>query len=31
MSNTVANVYADCTDDPAGHGCEALVYDAIHV
>jgi len=30
MSNTVANVYADCSDDPAGHGREALVYDAIH-
>ena len=30
MSNTVADVYADCTDDPAAHGREAQVYDAIH-
>jgi redox-sensitive bicupin YhaK (pirin superfamily) len=30
MSNTVADVYANCTDDPAAHGREARVYDAIH-
>jgi quercetin 2,3-dioxygenase len=30
MSNTVADVYADCTDDPAQTGREAQVYDAIH-
>jgi len=30
MSNTIADVYADCTDDPAVHGREAQVYDAIH-
>ena len=30
MSNTVADVYADCTDDPAAHGRQAQVYDAIH-
>ena len=30
MSNTVADVYSDCTDDPAAPGREALVYDAIH-
>lgn len=30
MSNTVADVYANCSDDPAEHGREAQVYDAIH-
>jgi len=30
MSNTVADVYADCTDDPTPHGREAQVYDANH-
>jgi len=30
MSNTIADVYAYCTDDPAVHGREAQVYDAIH-
>jgi redox-sensitive bicupin YhaK (pirin superfamily) len=30
VSNTVADVYAGCTDDPAAHGREAQVYDAIH-
>ena len=30
MSNIVADVYADCTDDPATDGCRAQVYDAIH-
>jgi len=30
MSNTIADVYADCTDDPAAHGREAQVFDAIH-
>src|SRR5450631_1226083 len=30
MSNIVANVYAGCTDDPAAHGPQAQVYDAIH-
>jgi len=30
MSNTVADVYESCTDDPGAQGREALVYDAIH-
>jgi redox-sensitive bicupin YhaK (pirin superfamily) len=30
MSNSVANLYADCTDDPAAPGPQAQVYDAIH-
>jgi redox-sensitive bicupin YhaK (pirin superfamily) len=30
MSNTIADVYAGCTDDPAAPGRQALVYDAIH-
>ena len=30
MSNIVADVYADCTDDPAVGGRQAQVYDAIH-
>ncbi|MEO6144765.1 MAG: pirin family protein [Dermatophilaceae bacterium] len=30
MSNTIANVYAQCTDDPAAHGREARVYEAMH-
>jgi quercetin 2,3-dioxygenase len=30
MSNTVANLYADCTDDPEAPGAQAQVYDAIH-
>ncbi len=30
MSNIVADLYADCTDDPAACGREAQVYDAIH-
>jgi quercetin 2,3-dioxygenase len=30
VSNSVADVYAGCTDDPAARGREALVYDAIH-
>jgi redox-sensitive bicupin YhaK (pirin superfamily) len=30
MSNTIADVYTGCTDDPAAHGREALVYDAMH-
>jgi redox-sensitive bicupin YhaK (pirin superfamily) len=30
MSNTIADVYSDCTDDPAAHGREAQVYDAMH-
>jgi len=30
VSNTVADVYAGCRDDPASHGREAVVYDAIH-
>jgi redox-sensitive bicupin YhaK (pirin superfamily) len=30
VSNTVADVYAGCTDDPAARGREAQVYDAIH-
>jgi quercetin 2,3-dioxygenase len=30
MSNTVANIYAECTDDSAAQGREAHVYDAIH-
>jgi len=30
MSNTIADVYAGCTDDPAAHGREARLYDAIH-
>lgn len=30
VSNTVADVYARCTDDPAARGREAQVYDAIH-
>jgi redox-sensitive bicupin YhaK (pirin superfamily) len=30
MSNSVADLYARCTDDPEGHGREATVYDAIH-
>jgi len=29
MSNTIADVYTGCTDDPAAHGREARVYDAI--
>jgi len=30
MSNTIGDVYAQCTDDPSGHGREAQVYDAMH-
>ena len=30
MSNTIADVYTGCTDDPAAHGREARVYDAMH-
>jgi redox-sensitive bicupin YhaK (pirin superfamily) len=30
MSNTIADVYAGCSDDPAATGQQALVYDAIH-
>jgi quercetin 2,3-dioxygenase len=30
MSNSVANLYADCADDPAAPGPQAQVYDAIH-
>jgi len=30
MSNLVANVFDGCTDDPASHGPQAQVYDAIH-
>ncbi|MEP6651093.1 MAG: pirin family protein [Lapillicoccus sp.] len=30
MSNAVADLYARCTDDPAAHGRETTVYDAIH-
>jgi quercetin 2,3-dioxygenase len=30
VSNTIADVYADCTDDPGAHGRETQVYDAIH-
>jgi redox-sensitive bicupin YhaK (pirin superfamily) len=30
MSNTVADLYAGCTDDPGLQGPEAQVYDAIH-
>jgi redox-sensitive bicupin YhaK (pirin superfamily) len=30
MSNSVADVYARCTDDPEGHGRETTVFDAIH-
>jgi quercetin 2,3-dioxygenase len=30
MSNTIADVYTGCTDDPAAQGREARVYDAIH-
>jgi quercetin 2,3-dioxygenase len=30
MSNTIADLYAGCTDDPAAHGREARVFDAIH-
>jgi redox-sensitive bicupin YhaK (pirin superfamily) len=30
MSNSVADLYARCTDDPEGHGRETTVYDAIH-
>jgi len=30
VSNTIADVYSQCSDDPAAHGREALVYDAIH-
>jgi len=29
MSNPEVNVYADCTDDPAAHGHELHLYDAI--
>jgi redox-sensitive bicupin YhaK (pirin superfamily) len=29
MSNSVADLYAGCTDDPAAHGRETTVYDAI--
>ena len=29
MSNSVADVYARCTDDPEGHGRETTVFDAI--
>ncbi len=29
MSNTIADVYSECTDDPGGHGREAQVYDAM--
>lgn len=30
MSNTVADVYANCSDDPGARGQEAQLYDAIH-
>src|SRR5471032_1715533 len=30
MSNTIADIYADCADDPASRGREAHVFDAIH-
>lgn len=30
MSNSVADLYSRCADDPAVHGREATVYDAIH-
>ena len=30
MSNAIADVYAECNDDPEAHGREAHVYDAIH-
>ena len=30
MSNSVADLYERCTDDPEGHGRETTVYDAIH-
>jgi redox-sensitive bicupin YhaK (pirin superfamily) len=30
MSNTIADVYADCTDDPSARGREAQVYEAVH-
>jgi len=30
MSNSVADLYARCTDDPEGHCRETTVYDAIH-
>ena len=30
MSNTIADVYTDCADDPATHGREEQVYDALH-
>jgi redox-sensitive bicupin YhaK (pirin superfamily) len=30
MSNTVANLYKDCTDDPATYGRQAQVFDAVH-
>jgi redox-sensitive bicupin YhaK (pirin superfamily) len=30
MSNSVADLYGRCTDDPADHGRETTVYDAIH-
>ncbi len=30
MSNSVADLYDRCTDDPAAHGRETAVYDAIH-
>ncbi len=30
MSNTIADVYKECSDDPSSHGREAQVYDAMH-
>jgi quercetin 2,3-dioxygenase len=30
MSNTIADVYSDCADDPTTHGREEQVYDALH-
>ena len=30
MSNTIANVYSGCTDDPAAQGQEVQVYEAMH-
>ncbi|HEY8821628.1 MAG TPA: pirin family protein [Dermatophilaceae bacterium] len=30
MSNTIADVYTDCADDPAPHGRDAQVYEALH-
>jgi quercetin 2,3-dioxygenase len=30
VSNTVADLYASCNDDPGAHGREAHLFDAIH-